>query len=268
MHTQNEQVVDIPVKKVQITNNVSRPRTNTEVADLMVSIKHQGLINPITVAPLGNRFEVVAGHRRYAAFKKLGYKTIPAIIRDYSLKKDKYLANLGENVVRSAPTLQEEGHAYIQLRKLGLTEDEIAGRLGVTKQRVKNCMEIWKKMPKGVLAKVRTNDKGGRGERKGTMSFNAAFAIAQRRYPKAVVKELTDAALKGASTHQIKRMISDYEKGRPVRQSVKKLKTTRDVVLHFVLKKSAVEKLEKKHGLAVTTIFRRHLETKFKNLFA
>ena len=52
--------------------------------ELIASIKRDGLLEPVTVRPVGDAYELVGGHRRYAAVKSLGWPTIPAIVRELS----------------------------------------------------------------------------------------------------------------------------------------------------------------------------------------
>jgi len=122
---------EVKLDKLFVSNNMARSRMDDhQLSDLMQSMRENGLIQPIVVrkANKGN-FEVVAGHRRFSAATKLGWKKI-----DVSVVKENdeqsAIINLSENVARVNPSLNELGLAYRSLSKLGLTNKEIATRVG------------------------------------------------------------------------------------------------------------------------------------------
>ena len=82
---------------------------------LCESIKAVGLQNPIIVRPDGGGYEIVAGHRRYVAFEKLGREEIPAIVRDISDEECREV-QLVDNLQRADLDLLEECTAYAALR--------------------------------------------------------------------------------------------------------------------------------------------------------
>ena len=77
-----EDVKDIPIDEITDPENPMRSELDREtIFELAESIKREGLINPITVRPKGDRFEVVAGHRRFVACKLAGLSTISCVVR-------------------------------------------------------------------------------------------------------------------------------------------------------------------------------------------
>ena len=72
---------DISLDKIQTEKQFRKNIDHDNLLELMASIRTQGLISPIEVVDGGDHYTIVHGHRRYAAFLKLNYAKIPAIIR-------------------------------------------------------------------------------------------------------------------------------------------------------------------------------------------
>lgn len=108
-----------------------------DVADLARDIEEKGLLQPISVCRLPDqpdKFRLLMGHRRYVAHKVLGKKTILATVREDDLGEvDARILNLTENLQRKQLNVLQEARAIDPLRKLGLTEDETAKRLGTSR---------------------------------------------------------------------------------------------------------------------------------------
>lgn len=110
-----------------------------ELAD---SIKLQGLINPITVRPIGDRYEVVAGHRRFAACKIAGVVDISCVIRDLS-DDQVFEVMAAENLERQDVDPVEEAIFISRLlKKEGATVADIARRLNRSTQWVDDRLDI------------------------------------------------------------------------------------------------------------------------------
>ena len=107
-------VQEIDLKKIKRTSeNYRTPNKEQDVSDLMQSIKEIGLLNPITVKKEGNNYILIAGFRRYNAYRKLKMKTIPANIRS---SKSKHTAiNLIENMQRENTTSYEVGRGIYNI---------------------------------------------------------------------------------------------------------------------------------------------------------
>ena len=101
-----------------------------EIEGLSNSIKAIGQLQAILVRPVGERFEIVFGHRRYLAIKQAGQKFIQAVVRDLD-DTETALMRATENVERKNISPIEEAAVYEDLNKnLGLTLDQIAKRMG------------------------------------------------------------------------------------------------------------------------------------------
>jgi len=140
-----------------ITPNPKQPRQvfdEEPLAELVHSLKEVGLLQPIVVRSAGpDRYELVAGERRWRAAQQAGFATIPAIVRDTdddALLRDALL----ENLHRSQLNPLEEAAAYGQLlADFGCTQDELARRIGRSRPQVTNTMRLLK-LPPAVQRRV------------------------------------------------------------------------------------------------------------------
>ena len=141
-----EEVVKIPIDK--IVPNRYQPRTvfdEEKIEELSRTIHTHGVIQPIVVRRLDEeRYEIIAGERRYRAIKKLNWTEVPAIVRDLNDKETASIA-LIENLQREELTAIEEALAYQQLLDLHhLTQEALAQRLGKGQSTVANKLRLLK----------------------------------------------------------------------------------------------------------------------------
>jgi ParB family chromosome partitioning protein len=135
----------IPIS--QIGRNPFQPRrefNSDEMAELQESLKASGLLQPITVRrrPGKDGFELIAGERRLRAATKLGWKEIPAIIKEIDDKTVLTLA-LVENLQRTDLNPIEEGEGYYQLsHEFGLTQLQIAETVGKDRTTIANMLRL------------------------------------------------------------------------------------------------------------------------------
>lgn len=135
----------IPI--TQIARNPFQPRSNfkaEELSELEESLKATGLLQPITVRrrPGKDGFELIAGERRLRAATTLGWKEIPAIIKDIDDRTILTLA-LVENLQRADLNPIEEGEGYQKLaRDFGLTQQEIAETVGKDRTTISNMLRV------------------------------------------------------------------------------------------------------------------------------
>ena len=128
-----------------IEPNPYQPRkefSDEALADLVESIRAEGLLQPIVVRPVGDRFQLIAGERRWRAFQKLSIKTIPARVMTSSDASSASLA-LIENLQRADLNPIEEAHGYASLiRDFDLTQDAAAQRVGKGRATVANSLRL------------------------------------------------------------------------------------------------------------------------------
>lgn len=106
------------------------PRKNIgDVTDLAASIKTNGLLSPLSVVPNGERYRVIAGHRRLAACKQAGTGAVPCFVLDLD-PLQQLEAMVTENCQREQLTVLEEADAIQGMLDLGATTANVAHRLG------------------------------------------------------------------------------------------------------------------------------------------
>jgi len=99
------------IRPSQFPVRYADPKSSPELANLKSSIREHGLLQPIVVRPLDHGFEIVAGHRRFAACRSLRWRFIPCKIREFS-DKHAYEIQLTENLQRKSMDPIEEAEAY------------------------------------------------------------------------------------------------------------------------------------------------------------
>lgn len=110
--------------------------------ELAASIKEHGIIQPLVLRRLGDKFEIIAGERRYKAATLAGLTEVPAIISNIDDNKSAELA-LVENVQRKNLNSLEEAKSYKKiLDKEGLTQEELAKKIGVSQSTVANKLRL------------------------------------------------------------------------------------------------------------------------------
>lgn len=138
-----EQVQQILVEDI-IPNRFQPRLTFDEKAlkELSDSIKVHGVIQPLVLRKVGNKYEIIAGERRYKASCMAGLKQVPAIVRDMNDNDSAEIA-LIENVQRKNLSSIEEAKSYRNLLDRGyLTQEELASKLGVTQATIANKIRL------------------------------------------------------------------------------------------------------------------------------
>jgi ParB family transcriptional regulator, chromosome partitioning protein len=166
-------LANLPYREVPvdlIDPNPRQPRgvfDEEELAELTASIQAVGVLQPVVVRPMGERYQLIMGERRLRAAKAAGLATIPAVLRetaDEHLLRDALL----ENIHRQDLNPLEEAAAYEQLLDdFGVTHDDLAARLGKSRPAISNALRLLR-LPGSVQRRVAA----------GTLSAGHARAIA------------------------------------------------------------------------------------------
>jgi ParB family transcriptional regulator, chromosome partitioning protein len=140
---ESDEVKQIPIG--DIDTSPYQPRTifdDDRIDELCQTIKTHGVIQPIVVRLRNNRYEIIAGERRWRAVTKLGLETIPAIVREFNDSQAASIA-LIENLQREGLTAIEEAVAYQKLIDLHqLTQESLAQRLGKSQSTIANKIRL------------------------------------------------------------------------------------------------------------------------------
>lgn len=105
-------VISLPIEKLKpFANHPYKVIDNEEMNSLVESIKSQGILNPITVRPISDGYEIVSGHRRVFACKKLGFEFVPAFVKEMS-REEAIIVMTDSNLHRDRLLPSEKAFAY------------------------------------------------------------------------------------------------------------------------------------------------------------
>ena len=138
-------VPDAMIKLDDIRPNKNQPRKNFDpeaLAELSDSIKQNGVLQPILLRKKGQKYEIVAGERRYQAAKMAGLTEIPAVVREIS-DEDVFKLALIENLQRSDLDPIEEARGFKTLiDETGMTQAELGQALSKSRPAIANSLRL------------------------------------------------------------------------------------------------------------------------------
>ena len=207
------------------------------LAELALSIRAQGIVQPIVVVARGDRFEIIAGERRWRAALQAGLATVPVVIREKASDRDLLEIALVENLQREDLNALEAAAAYFRLKEeFHLTQEDIARRVGKDRATVANSLRLLK-LPASVREKVR----------EGTLSAGHARALLALASPgdqETLSEEIVRRAL---SVRQTEKRVVTLSGGARVQREHRRDPFTRD----------AEEKLSRRLATRVRIVRRR-----------
>ena len=143
MMDESKEVRQIPIE--DIIPNRFQPRINFDenaLNELSESIKQHGIIQPLVLRPLGDKFEIIAGERRYKAATLAGLSTVPGIVTDMDDNTSAEVA-LIENVQRKDLSAIEEAKSYkSMLERSNMTQEELAKKMGLSQSTIANKLRL------------------------------------------------------------------------------------------------------------------------------
>lgn len=148
MASVGEKISGDAVKQIdvgQIDPNKNQPRKvfdETALSELASSIKIHGIIQPIVLNQVGDRYMIIAGERRWRAAQIAGLKTVPAIIKNYDARQIKEISII-ENLQREDLNPMEAARAIKELmEEYGWTQEVVADRLGKSRPVIANTIRL------------------------------------------------------------------------------------------------------------------------------
>ncbi len=206
-----EYVHQLPISSIDV--NKAQPRKtfhNETIASLAESIKANGMLQPITVRKVGQRYEIVAGERRFRACRLLKMQTIPAIVKELSPRQVCELS-LIENLQREDLNPIEEAAAIQALmEEFQLTQQEVSQRIGASRPAIANALRLLK-LPEPVKRMIAS----------GRISAGHGRAFAALEDEALMVALAEKCAQEGWSVREAERQAAAAGKKRPVRQKIR-----------------------------------------------
>ncbi len=137
------EVLQIPVEKIEPSRYQPRLKFDEEkLKELSDSIQQNGLIQPLTVRPMGDHYELIAGERRYRACRNAGFTVIPCYVLSPTDDQAAQMA-LIENVQRQDLSAIEEAKSYLQIMKQAhLSQEQVAQKIGKSQSTVANKIRL------------------------------------------------------------------------------------------------------------------------------
>jgi len=195
----------VPVDHIR--PNPKQPRQvidEAKLRELSESIKEHGLIQPIVVTQVGDRYQIVAGERRWRACQLAGLKQVPVFIKETTPQQMLELA-LVENIQRADLNPLEEAEAYAQLMdEFGLTQEVVAQRVGKSRTAVANTLRLLKLpdfLKEALIA--------------GKISEGHARALLSITKPRAQQDALNTVLQRGLNVRQTETLVRQIEAGQP-----------------------------------------------------
>ena len=207
----SEGLLELPV--ASITPNPHQPRftiRDEQIEELAASIKEHGVIQPLIVTKARNGYQLIAGERRWRAAQLAELATVPVLVKDVAPIELLELA-LVENVQRADLNPLEEALAYSQLADgFGLTQEQVARRVGKSRVAVTNTLRLLKAAPPVQQALLDGKIREGHAR--------ALLGLARVEAQEAALKTVLN---KGFSVRQtedlVRRLLGQRERQRPRR---------------------------------------------------
>ncbi len=134
---------EISLDEIDVSGSQPRRRfVDQTIAELAQSISSHGVLQPILVEPVGGRYRIIAGERRFRAARRAGLQRIPALIRT-STDDERLTLALIENIQREDLTPLEEAQAYRRLIDVsGISQEDLAARVGKNRSTISNSLRL------------------------------------------------------------------------------------------------------------------------------
>ena len=253
-------VQEIQIKDVEVTDNVRMGKVDKEIPRLMSSIHQDGLKQPIGVVPVGDKYRLIWGFRRLTACKKLGLKLIFAVIGEEEELKDQLIVNVIENIQRVNVIPAELGMLCLKLRKLKLSDEEIASRMCIPTQRVKNSVNIATHIPEYLHDKIRYFEAGGMNS-DGAISSHLAKTVLRigqdNSLSKQQIGELLEAAHeKSIAADQMSQIAQMVTQGMSLKEAIKEIENYHTIRVSITVSEKELEEKKKQYKLSNQSLMR------------
>lgn len=170
--------MEIPIAKLYV-GKLNVRSSMGDLTELTRSIEEEGVLQPILVRPVKDKYEIIVGSRRFGAAKAAGLKVIPAIVREMG-DAEAIVASLTENIQRGDLQPEEEAEAMKKLVKIYGSNRQVAKTLGLSESTVRLKLSVLELVPK-LRSKMRIKYAPPSAERKSeeSLPFEHATMIAE-----------------------------------------------------------------------------------------
>jgi ParB/RepB/Spo0J family partition protein len=138
--TKSASIMDVELSKLFIGKTNVR-KSAGDVGDLVESVRQKGILEPVLARPVGGRFELVVGSRRFEAAKVVGLKRMPAVVRPMT-DEEAIVVSLVENIQRRDVEPEEEYDALAELRRINPraygSSEQLAKAIGKSRRYVED----------------------------------------------------------------------------------------------------------------------------------
>lgn len=213
----------VPIERIEA--NRDQPRKyfdDEELEELAESIRARGVLQPILVRPIdgGERYEIVAGERRWRASQRANLHEVPVVVRELSDDEALEIA-IVENIQRSDLNPMEEAYGYRQLiERYDYTQERLAQNVGKSRSHIANMMRLMN-LPATVQDMVRTEE----------LSAGHARALLSHSDPEALARKIVDKGLSVRDAEAMVRTGSDEETADAARPNVVSTRKDADTLL-------------------------------------
>jgi len=196
---------EVPI--AQVRPNPYQPRTRLDEAalgELTASIEASGLLQPVVVRPRGTGYELIAGERRWRAVQRLGWPTIPAVVKEV---EDQTLLTLAlvENLQRNDLSAIDEAEGYRRLiEQFAVQQAEVARLVGRSRSTIANLLRLLR-LPADVRELVHA----------GTLSEGHARALLALENPEAISRVAQQAVIEEWSVREIEERVRGEGRATP-----------------------------------------------------
>lgn len=219
-HARETQLIMLPIDCVR--PNPYQPRhsfSEDALCELTESIRQSGLIQPLIVRGTTRGYELIAGERRLRACKRLGMQEVPCVVQSFTAESDSALMALIENVQREDLHFLEEAECYRAIiRNCGLTQEQLASRLGKSQSFLANRLRLLRLSPvvRRALTQAGLSERHARALLQLTderMQLDAIHRIVEKRMSVKDTErmiERTKTAAEASPRPKLLRLIKDY----------------------------------------------------------
>ncbi len=208
--TRSNRNLEIDIDRIMPSPFQPRRRFDeAKIEELALSIRNQGIIQPLVVRPKDDAFELIAGERRWRAAMKVGLLVVPVVVREASDQEALQLA-LVENLQREDLNPIEEASGYRRLQEeFKWNQEEMAERVGKSRPAIANALRLLA-LPAEVQQEVAA----------GNLPVGQARALLGLQSEPLIVSSCREVIAKGLSTRETEKLVRHLISGRRRRRQV------------------------------------------------